>query len=78
MIISIQFKDKNKVFKGKVYDYRLNPEEKPPKAETIIRLMNDNYDYLHYGTRVKVVGVRKAQKGEGKNLISIRYVEDEI
>ena len=72
MYITVQFKDRNKVFKGKTYDYLLNKEEIPPQRGDIIRMMDDNYNYLHYGTRVKVVDVVNGNKD---NLTSIRYIK---
>jgi len=72
MYITVQFKNKNKDFVGKLYDYALNKEEIPPKQGDIIRMMDDNYNYLCYGTRVKVVDVVNADK---KDLTSIRYIK---
>lgn len=72
MYITVQFKDRNKVFKGKTYDYLLNKEEKPPQRGDIIRMMDDNYEYICYGTRVKVVDVVNGNKD---NLTSIRYIK---
>ena len=41
MYITVQFKDKNKVFKGRQYDYILNDNEKKnPRKE---------YNYSHDG-----------------------------
>lgn len=72
MFVTVQFKDRNKVFKGRTYDYLLNREETVPRVGQIIRLMDDNYNYLCYGTRVKVVGVKETS--EVKEPVSIRYV----
>ena len=72
MYISVQFKNKNKDFVGKAYDYLLNKEEIPPEKGDIIRMMDDNYNYICYGTRVKVVDVVNADKD---NLTSIRYIK---
>lgn len=73
MFVTVQFKDRNKVFKGRTYDYLLNREEVVPQVGQIIRLMDDNYNYLCYGTRVKVVGVKETS--EVKEPVSVRYVE---
>ncbi len=62
MVISIMFKDKNKVFKGKTYDFILNKEETIPEKGSIIHLMTSNYDYKFYGTRVKVVDVKETSQ----------------
>lgn len=59
MYISAMFKDKNKVFKGKAYDFELHPSETVPPVGSIVRLMDEDYEYLYYGTRMKVVGVKK-------------------
>lgn len=72
MFVTVQFKDRNKVFKGRTYDYLLNREETVPRVGQIIRLMDDNYNYLCYGTRVKVVGVKETS--EVKEPVSVRYV----
>lgn len=72
MYITVQFKDRNKVFKGKTYDYLLNKEETPPQRGDIIRMLDDNYEYICYGTRVRVVDVVNADKD---NLTSIRYIK---
>ena len=72
MFVTVQFKDRNKVFKGRTYDYLLNREETVPRVGQIIRLMDDNYNYLCYGTRVKVVSVKETS--EVKEPVSVRYV----
>ena len=72
MFVTVQFKDRDKVFKGRTYDYLLNREEIVPQVGQIIRLMDDNYNYLCYGTRVKVVGVKETS--EVKEPVSVRYV----
>ena len=72
MFVTVQFKDRNKVFKGRTYDYLLNREEIVPQVGQIIRLMDDDYNYLCYGTRVKVVGVKETS--EVKEPVSVRYV----
>lgn len=73
MVITVQFKDRNKVFKGPAYDYRLHSEETTPRRGSIIRLMDENYEWRHYGTRVKVVDIRWDEKEEGLDVV--RYVE---
>lgn len=57
-IISVQFKNKNKEFTGKIYDFLLNNEEEAPSNGDIIRLMDNSYDYKFYGTRLKVVDAK--------------------
>lgn len=39
MVVTIQFKDRNKVFRGNTYDYILNKEENVPKTNSIIRII---------------------------------------
>lgn len=60
MYISVQFKDKDKKFKGRIYDYKVcdDEAEKPQKGD-IIRMMDTNYNYIAYGTRVMVVDVKE-------------------
>lgn len=62
MYITIQFKDAQKVFKGKTYDYELCADEPAPKKDDIVRMTDENWNYIHYGTRVKVIDVK--QKSE--------------
>lgn len=75
MYITVQFKDKNKVFKGRQYDYILNDNEKIPEKDTIIRMMDNNYDCIANGTRVKVVDIKKYSATATQE---IKYVEDTI
>lgn len=77
MVISIQFKDKNKVFKGKIYDFKLSKNESVPKKDTIVRLMDSEAkNYLFYGTRVKVTDV-KFDSNEDE-LEEVTYVESSL
>lgn len=81
MYITVQFKNKNKDFVGKLYDYALNKEEIPPKQGDIIRMMDDNYNYKFYGTRVKVVDVFNDEKKLNvpkENVASIRYIQSSM
>lgn len=81
MYITVQFKNKNKDFVGKLYDYALNKEEIPPKQGDIIRMMDDNYNYKFYGTRVKVVDVFNDEKKLNvpkENIASIRYIQSSM
>ena len=45
MIISIRFKDKNKVFHGKTYDFNLVKGARVPKQNDIVRMVDENGDY---------------------------------
>lgn len=72
MIITVQFKDKNKVFKGRIYDYELVDAE-IPKKNSIIRMMDENYDWLCHATRVKVVDVKSGSSPFP--LQKIRFIE---
>lgn len=81
MYITVQFKDRNKIFKGKTYDYLLNKEETPPQRGDIIRMLDDNYNYRFYGTRVKVVDVFDDEKKLNipkENVASIRYIQSSM
>ena len=49
MIVTVQFKNKDKVFSGKTYDYILNKNEEVPKQGSIIRMMDKNYNYICNG-----------------------------
>lgn len=74
MIISVQFKDKNKNFRGKSYDCLLHKEERIPRCGEIVRLMDEDYEYKHYGTRVMVTNVRMAATGDKDKLDVVRYI----
>jgi hypothetical protein len=77
MIISVKFKDKNKIFKGRSYDYKLNSDERIPKVGSIIRMMNNDYSFRCNGTRVRVENVRK-ESIEDSGLEEIRYLESSL
>ena len=73
MVITVQFKDRNKNFRGKTYDYILHKEETIPKNGEIIRLMDENYNYLYYGMRIRIANVREeTEKDIGLKVI--RYI----
>lgn len=74
MVITVQFKDRNKNFRGRTYDYLLHKEEDIPKNGDIIRMMDENYNYLCYGTRVKVTNLRHSVSSDKEKLSVIRYV----
>lgn len=71
MIVTIQFKNRKNEFVGKTYDYELAKGEDIPAVGQVIRMMNENYDYICYGTRVKVVDVKENSNNVQQ---SIRYV----
>ena len=73
MVITVQFKDRNKNFRGRTYDYLLHKEEDIPKNGDIIRMMDENYNYLYYGTRTRIVNVRKETE-RYMGLKVIRYI----
>lgn len=74
MVITVQFKDRNKNFRGRTYDYLLHKEEDIPKNGDIIRMMDENYSYLYHGTRVKVTNLRHSVPSDKEKLSVIRYV----
>lgn len=76
MFISVMFKDRNKIFKGKTYDYKLSDEEEIPAVGSIIRMMDEEYDYICNGTRVKVVDVKVAS--ETPQPAVIRYISSSL
>lgn len=60
MYISVQFKDKNMNFKGKLYDYET---DSPPEVGAIIRMTaEDKKSFVANGTRVRVVKVKNESK----------------
>lgn len=71
MVVSVQFKNKNKEFTGRIYDYELCEGEVVPEKGDIIRMLDENYELMCYGTRVKVVDV----KDVSDDLVKIRYME---
>ena len=73
MVITVQFKDRNKNFRGRTYDYLLHKEEDIPNNGDIIRMMDENYNYLCYGTRTRIVNVRKEMERDS-GLKVIRYI----
>lgn len=73
MVISVQFHDKEENFCGKEYDFALVAGEEIPELGSVIRLMDVNYNYLFYGTRVKVVN-KKENSLEALN--EVRYFID--
>lgn len=76
MFVSVMFKDRNKVFKGRAYDYKLSDEEEIPEVGSIIRMMDEGYDYICNGTRVKVVEVKA--ESETPQPMVIRYVPSSL
>ena len=57
MYITIQFKDKEKHFKGKEYDYLLGENVAPPTVGSIIRMHRQDGGKMS-PTRVRVNGVK--------------------
>ena len=58
MFITIQFKDAKNVFRGRTYDYELCADEELLQCGDIIRMADEDWNYICYGTRVKVVDVK--------------------
>ena len=75
MYMNVQFKNAKKQFIGKEYSYELCPDEEVPKENSIVRLMDENYNYLCHGTRVRVNSVTKTPIGKVAEYLKIRYVE---
>lgn len=72
MVVSVQFKNRDKQFVGKTYDYELCEDERVPTKGDIIRMLDENYDLMCYGTRVKVVDVKRSSD---RVQTKIRYME---
>lgn len=77
MVISVQFKNKEMKFGGKVYDFKLADKVSPPKTGSIIRMLNrDGTKVVCHGTRVKVVEVKTDSKFLEPDEIS--YIESSL
>ena len=74
MFIGIQFKNKKKEFVGKTYNFELSEGEDIPTEGDIVRLMDEDYDLMFYGTRTKVVKVTPSIENKD-NLIKVRYIK---
>lgn len=72
MFVTVQFKNKDKVFRGKTYDYELSEEEVVPERNSIIRMLDEDYNYICNGTRVKVVDIKDSSISAGAT--KIRYI----
>lgn len=59
MFISVQFKDKNKNFRGRTYDFKLSKNIETPAVGTIIRMYREDGSKCCNATRVRVVGVKE-------------------
>ena len=77
MFIGVQFKNRNKEFTGKVYDFELHKDEDIPKEGDIVRLMDEDFIYVFNGTRVKVVEV-KAKLATPEEVGVVRYIESSM
>ena len=76
MFVTVQFKDINHVFKGKLYDYELNKEEEVPEKGSIIRMLDEDYNYICNGTRVKVVDIKATSTRVEPTVI--RYIQSSM
>ena len=75
MYINVQFKNRKKEFVGKEYSYELCSDEKIPEPNTVARLLDENYNYLNYGTRIRINSVTKAPVGKVVEYLKARYIE---
>lgn len=73
MTIGVCFKQKG-IYGGKEYNYTLAGGETAPSVGSIIRMMDEKYDYICNGTRVKVTSLTETSED---GLIPIRYVKSE-
>lgn len=78
MFVNVQFKNRQKQFTGKIYSYELCSDEITPKENDIIRLMDENYNYINYGTRVRVNSTSKVPAGKVAEYLRVRYVESSM
>ena len=74
MIIGVTFGAKANPF-GKEYSYRLAKGVPAPKAGSVIRMMDEDYNFIHNGTRTRIVNVRKATEKD-VGLKVILYIEE--
>lgn len=75
MFISVQFKNKEKIFGGKHYDFELIQGDEVPAIGSIIRMMDEDYNFVCYGTRVKVTGIKMESMTSTKR---IHYMETSL
>ena len=75
MFMNVQFKNRKKEFVGKEYSYELCADEEVPADNSIVRLMDENYNYLCYGTRVRVNSVTATPRGKVAEYLKARYVK---
>ena len=78
MFINVQFKNRKKEFVGRIYSYELASDAEPPKKDAIVRLTNENYDYINYGTRVRVDSITDVPVGRVAEYLRVRYVESSM
>ena len=74
MFIGIQFKNKKKEFVGKTYNFELSEGEDIPTEGDIVRLMDEDYDLMFYGTRVKIIEVIP-QLASSEEVAKVRYLK---
>lgn len=72
MIIGVTFGARANPF-GKEYSYRLAKGVPTPKVGSVIRMMDEDYNFIHNGTRTRIVNVRKATEKD-VGLKVIRYI----
>ena len=75
LFVNVKFKNRNMEFTGKTYSYELAADEETPKDGEIVRLMDENYNYICNGTRVKVENTSKIPVGKVAEYLRIRYVK---
>lgn len=77
MFISVQFKNAKKQFVGKTYEYEICADEPDrPECGDVIRMMDENYNYICNGTRVKVVAVKKMSECPCRAIRFVRATMD--
>lgn len=77
MFITVCFKNKEKVFGGKRYDYELVKNEPVPALNSIIRMVDENDNPVCYKTRVKVVAIKENSTTANKKIKCVLSSLDE-
>lgn len=75
MYVNVKFKNRKMEFIGKTYSYELAADEEVPKDGEIVRLMDEDYNYLNHGTRIRVESTSKVPVGKVAEYLRVRYVK---
>lgn len=76
MYIKVQFKNKDKIFCGKTYDFKIS--EKPPKVGAIVRMYTKDFSRkVCNATRVKVVDILETSEAAQQEVSFIETTLDD-